>query len=70
MGYDLSGAAVETYRAILRVLPGDEVFARIDIWRFATFSEFAAVGAKLLASKPAFSSLVETASLPLVGLTA
>ena len=53
-----------------RFKPGDEVYARPDKDRIGTFAEFIAMNEDDVAIKPADLTMVETASIPLVGLTA
>ena len=50
--------------------PGDEVYARADDFRIGTFAEFIPVKETSLATKPKGLTMDETASIPLVGLTA
>ncbi|QHE86355.1 NADP-dependent oxidoreductase [Hydrogenophaga sp. BPS33] len=70
MGNDVAGMVVRVGARVRNFKPGDEVYARPDDDRIGTFAEFIAVKASSLALKPKNLSMVETASLPLVALTA
>ncbi|WP_034360536.1 NADP-dependent oxidoreductase [Deinococcus phoenicis] len=70
LGSDLSGEVVAVGSAVTRFAVGDEVFARLDKDRIGAFAEYALVGEKEAALKPARLTHVQAASIPLVGLTA
>lgn len=70
LGHDVAGVVVRVGRRVQQFKPGDEVYARPDDFRIGTFAEFVAVKEASLALKPKGISMVEAASLPLVGLTA
>ncbi|MDN6885047.1 NADP-dependent oxidoreductase [Variovorax sp. CAN2819] len=70
LGHDVAGVVVRVGRRVQQFRPGDEVYARPDDFRIGTFAEFVAVKEASLALKPKGVSMVEAASLPLVGLTA
>jgi len=70
VGHDVAGVVVRVGRRVQQFRPGDEVYARPDDFRIGTFAEFVAVKEASLALKPKGVSMVEAASLPLVGLTA
>ena len=57
------GSAVQNFKV------GDEVFSRVDTFRFGTFAEYIAVDEKYLAAKPANVSHQQAAAVPLVALT-
>jgi alcohol dehydrogenase len=70
LGHDVAGVVARVGRRVQQFKPGDEVYARPDDFRIGTFAEFVAVKEASLALKPKGVSMVEAASLPLVGLTA
>lgn len=70
LGHDVAGVVVKTGPLVRQFKVGDEVYARVDDFRIGTFAEFIPVKASSLAFKPKGLSMVEAASIPLVGLTA
>ena len=70
LGHDVAGVVVEVGRRVQHFRPGDEVYARADDFRIGTFAEFVAVKEASLALRPKGLTMVEAASIPLVGLTA
>ncbi|TDM08797.1 MAG: NADPH:quinone oxidoreductase [Ideonella sp. MAG2] len=70
LGHDVAGEVAQVGAQVTQFRPGDEVYARLGDLRLGSFAEMAAVKQGLLAHKPAGISMVEAASLPLVGLTA
>jgi NADPH:quinone reductase-like Zn-dependent oxidoreductase len=70
LGNDLAGVVTQVGAKVTRFRPGDEVYTRPDKSRIGAFAEFIAVREVDVARKPANTSMVEAASLPLVGLTA
>jgi NADPH:quinone reductase-like Zn-dependent oxidoreductase len=70
LGHDVAGVVVKVGSRVRQVQVGDEVYARVDDFRIGTFAEFVAVKEASLAPKPAGLTMVEAASIPLVGLTA
>lgn len=70
LGNDLAGVVVKVGSRVERFKTGDEVYARPDKERIGTFAEFIAVNEDDVAIKPKNLSMVEAASIPLVGLTA
>jgi alcohol dehydrogenase len=70
LGHDVAGVVVKVGAQASQFAVGDEVYARADDGRIGTLAEFAAVKATSLAHKPRTLTMVEAASLPLVGLTA
>ena len=69
LGHDVAGVVVKVGPRVRQFKPGDEVYARADDFRIGTFAEFVPVKEASLAFKPANLSMVEAASIPLVGLT-
>ena len=70
LGHDVAGVVVKTGTRVRNFRAGDEVYARVDDFRIGTFAEFVPVREASLALKPRGLSMVEAASIPLVGLTA
>lgn len=70
LGHDVAGVVVGTGSRVRQFKVGDEVYARPDDMRIGTFAERIAVKQDSVALKPRNISMVEAASIPLVGLTA
>lgn len=70
LGHDVAGVVVRIGAHVTRFKPGDEVYARPADHRIGTFAEQIAVREDDLALKPKNITMVEAASIPLVGLTA
>lgn len=69
LGNDVAGVVVAVGSKVQKFKVGDEVYARPDKARIGTFAEFIAMDEKDVALKPKNLSMVEAASIPLVGLT-
>ena len=70
LGHDLAGIVVALGAGVRRFKVGDAVYGGPRDGRIGTFAERIAVDEADLAAKPASLSMVEAASIPLVGLTA
>jgi len=70
LGSDAAGVVVEVGSRVRRFKPGDEVYARPETERMGTFAEFIAMSEDDVAIKPKTLTMLEAASIPLVGLTA
>lgn len=70
LGNEFAGVVVRVGARVQRFKPGDEVYARPATDRIGAFAEFVAVREDDVAIKPAGLTMVEAASIPLVGLTA
>ncbi|WP_447725955.1 NADP-dependent oxidoreductase [Sphingomonas koreensis] len=70
LGHDLAGTVVKVGANVRRFKPGDAVYARPRDGQIGTFAEQILVKEADLAAKPVNLSMVEAASIPLVGLTA
>jgi len=70
LGHDVAGVVTRVGSGVRRFKPGDEVYARPADGRIGAFAEFIAIKEDDLALKPKTLSMVEAASIPLVGLTA
>jgi NADPH:quinone reductase-like Zn-dependent oxidoreductase len=68
--YELSGVVAEVAPDVRDLSEGDEVFALTPFDRDGVAAEYAAVPAALLAPKPRRLTHVESAALPLAGLSA
>jgi len=69
LGFDVSGLVLAVGDHVNRFKAGDEVYARASRERIGTFAERAAIDERYVALKPPSLSHLETASIPLVGLT-
>lgn len=69
-GSDGAGIVVEVADDVTTLAIGDEVFYRPDYSEAATFAEFQLVSANAVAKKPNTVSLLESAAIPQVSLTA
>ena len=70
LGNDLSGVVTKIGAQVRRFRVGDEIYARLDKSRIGAFAELAAVRERDAALKPTNLTFQESASLPLVALTA
>ena len=70
LGHDVAGVVVKLGTRVRQFKIGDEVYARADDFRIGSFAEFIPIKESSLALKPTTLTMVEAASLPLVGLTA
>src|SRR5258705_159705 len=70
LGHDVSGVVTKAGSNVSKFKVGDEVYARPADHRIGTFAELIAMNEKDVALKPKNLSMVEAASIPLVGLTA
>ncbi len=69
-GWDVSGVVEAVGANASRFKKGDAVFSRPDLKRNGTYAEYVAVRESEIALKPKTLSHVESASLPLTGITA
>lgn len=70
MGSELAGEVIATGKNVDGFPPGTPVFAYVDLARMGAFAEVVAIDQKHLAPAPRSTTLIEAASLPVVGLTA
>lgn len=68
-GHDMAGVITKVGTKVANFKVGDEVYSRVGDFRIGTFAEQIAVNESDLALKPKTISMVEAASIPLVGLT-
>jgi alcohol dehydrogenase len=70
LGHDVAGIVVQAGSGVTKFKAGDEVYARVADHRIGTFAELIAINENDLARKPGSLTMEESASIPLVGLTA
>lgn len=70
LGHDVAGRVVQVGAKVQGFKPGDEVYSRPEDFHIGTFAEFIAIKEESLALKPKKLTMEESASIPLVGLTA
>src|SRR5688572_2115740 len=70
LGHDVAGVVVKVGSKVSRFKAGDEIYARPADYGIGTFAEFIAIDENVVAIKPQNLSMEESASIPLVGLTA
>lgn len=70
LGNDLAGVVSQVGGQVRRFKVGDEIYARLDKSRIGAFAEYAAVRGSDAALRPRNTTFEESASLPLVALTA
>ena len=70
LGLDVSGIVESVGESVTKFKVGDAVFSRPDVKRNGTYAEFVAVNEDEISFKPKTISHVESASLPLAGITA
>ncbi|MFI5139376.1 MAG: NADP-dependent oxidoreductase [Sphingobacteriales bacterium] len=70
LGWDVSGVITKTGDQVKNYKVGDEVFARPDVSRNGTYAEFVAVRANEIYFKPKTIDHIQSAAVPLAGLTA
>ncbi|MGF6822870.1 NADPH:quinone reductase-like Zn-dependent oxidoreductase [Microbacterium sp. ZKA21] len=70
LGHDLAGTVIRTGSKVRGFAPGDGVFGRARDGRIGTFAERISIDESDLALVPTTITAIETASLPLVALTA
>ncbi|MGZ5911443.1 MAG: NADP-dependent oxidoreductase, partial [Reyranella sp.] len=70
LGRDFSGVVSAVGSGVQDLKIGDEVFGVLEAGRDGTYCEKIAVGASIVAKKPAAMSHVDAAALALIGLTA
>ena len=70
LGWDVSGVIEKAGSDVHDFKPGDEVYARPNVMRDGTYAEYVAVQAKEISAKPKKLDHLQSASIPLAGLTA
>ena len=69
-GHDVAGVIVKVGSKVTKFKIGEEVYARPSDYRIGTFAEYISINENDLALKPKQLTMIEAASIPLVGLTA
>ena len=69
-GFDLSGVVESVGPGVTKFKAGDAIFAMLDLRRGGAYAEYAIVKESEAAMKPAKTTHVEAAAVPLVALTA
>jgi alcohol dehydrogenase len=69
LGCDVAGTVQAVGAEVTRFAVGDEVFARLEKLRMGGLAERVCADESVVAKKPANTSFVEAAAIPLVGLT-
>ena len=69
LGCDVAGLVVSVGARVTRFTTGNEVFARLEEMRMGGLAERVAADEGVVALKPARTSFVEAAAMPLAGLT-
>jgi len=70
LGHDVAGVVLRVGSRVQRFKAGDEVYARAADHRIGTLADMIAMHQEDVALKPKTLTMVEAASMPLVGLTA
>lgn len=70
LGHDLAGVVIKVGALVKNFRIGDEIYSRPRDYKIGTFAEFIAIHENDAALKPKELTMVEAASIPLVGLTA
>lgn len=70
LGHDVAGVVVRVGAKVRGFKVGDEIYSRPRDGRIGTLAEFIAIDQADAALKPKSLSMIEAASIPLVGLTA
>ncbi len=70
LGHDVAGIVTEVGKNIKNFQVWDEIFARIPDFHIGSFAEFVTISEEFVAHKPKNLTFEESASIPLVGLTA
>jgi len=69
-GWDVAGIVEKVGKQVTKFSLGDAVYSRPDIAKNGSYAEYIAVDADEVAKKPTTLSFIESASLPLTGITA
>lgn len=69
IGFDCAGTIAAVGRNVSAFAVGDAVYSRAPRERMGSFAEFVAIDSQYVAKMPAKLTMVEAASIPLVGLT-
>ncbi|CAH0191527.1 NADP-dependent oxidoreductase [Chryseobacterium sp. Bi04] len=70
LGHDVAGIVTQVGKKVSKFKVGDEVYSRVQDFRIGTFAEYIAINESDVALKPKNLTMEESASIPLVALTA
>ena len=70
LGHDVAGVVTKIGSKVSKYKIGDEVYARLPDYHIGAFAEYTSVNENAVALKPRNLTMEESASVPLVGLTA
>jgi NADPH:quinone reductase-like Zn-dependent oxidoreductase len=70
LGHDVAGVVTEVGKNVRKFKVGDQIYSRPSDFRIGTFAEYIAINENDVALKPKNLTMEESASLPLVALTA
>ncbi|MCQ9634238.1 NADP-dependent oxidoreductase [Chryseobacterium sp. WG23] len=70
LGHDVAGIVTQVGKNVGKFKVGDEVYSRVRDFRIGTFTEYIAINESDVALKPKNLTMEESASIPLVALTA
>ncbi len=70
LGHDVAGIVTEVGKNVEKFKVGDEIYSRVSDFHIGTFAEFISINEKDVALKPKNLTMEESASIPLVALTA
>lgn len=70
LGHDVAGIITEVGKNVKKFKVGDEIYSRVSDLRIGTFAEYISINEKGVAIKPKNLTMEESASIPLVALTA
>ncbi|KFC20282.1 NADP-dependent oxidoreductase [Chryseobacterium sp. FH1] len=70
LGHDVSGIITEVGKNVKKFKVGDEIYSRVPDFHIGTFAEYISINEQYVAIKPKNLTMEESASIPLVALTA
>lgn len=70
LGHDVAGIVTQVGKNVKKFKVGDEIYSRVSDFHIGTFAEFISINEKDVALKPKNLTMEESASIPLVALTA
>ena len=70
LGHDVAGIVTQVGKNVKKFKMGDEIYSRVSDFHIGTFAEFISINEKDIALKPKNLTMEESASIPLVALTA
>ncbi|BAP31206.1 Zn-dependent oxidoreductase [Chryseobacterium sp. StRB126] len=70
LGHDVAGIVTKVGKNVKKFKMGDEIYSRVPDFHIGTFAEYISINEKDVALKPKNLTMEESASIPLVALTA